>query len=457
MVKGAKMAISKKEFVFGLFLVAATVGAKAEETGIKLNPLNIQANWEGGQIESFDNRGNQTAAQIRKKQLMSHSSVWLVQQAQLAENIKVSLGVGGIYFFIPASPNNNYSFGQRSAFGLSDLHAEFDFWKSEESDHGLSLRVGVIPYKYNEDAKNLGEYMFRTYSYPTVIFTGGLVTLNSAGVQLDGVDLNTKLGGLKNDLMVTVKTDQAPSGALSLTDIISYSIKNVFTIGAGYQFDNFYDATNLARGNFNPTGVSNYFVLSDGRIINNGATLSPADSALVTESGHYTFVGQKAMGRASLDLGNLITDMVPNSFLTDKQFRIYGEVIAMVIKDYPGNYRSLKDRIAYMYGLNVPTFRLLDLLSVEAEFCRNPLPDNSFEALQELAPVPKVDAGINGKSDNFKWTLYAQKKIVNGFSISAQAARDHMRLVDFFGHYYDQTIMQHPDNWYWAVQLGYAI
>jgi hypothetical protein len=451
------MAIFRKEFIIGFFFVGAAVGAKAEESAIKLEPLHIQANWEGGQIEKFDNRGNQTAAQIKNKQLISHSSVWLVQQAQLADNVKVSLGVGGIYFFIPASPNNNYSFGQRSAFGLSDLHAEFDFWKREESDHGLSLRIGVIPYKYNEDAKNLGEYMFRTYTYPTIIYTGGLVALNSAGVQLDGVDLNTKLAGLKNDLMVTVKTDQAPSGALSLTDILSYSIKNVFTIGGGYQFDNFYDATGLARGNFNPSGVSNYYVLSDGRVINNGGKLEGPDSALVTESGHYTFVGQKAMGRASLDLGNLISDIAPNSFFKDKQFRLYGEVIAMGIKNYPGNYQKLKDRIAYMYGLNIPTGNLLDLLSVEAEFCRNPLPDNSYEALQELAPVPKIDAGINGNSDNLKWTLYAQKKIMNGFSISAQAARDHMRLVDFFGHYYDQTIMQHPDNWYWAVQFGYSI
>ncbi|MBW8887244.1 MAG: hypothetical protein JF616_05730, partial [Fibrobacteres bacterium] len=300
-------------------------------------------------------------------------------------------------------------------------------------------------------------YMFRTYSYPTIIYTGGLVALNSAGVQLDGVDLNTKIAGLKNDLMTTVKTDQAPSGALSLTDIVSYSIKNVFTIGGGYQFDNFYDATALARGNFNPSGVSNYSVLSDGRVINNGGTVSAADSALIVKSGHYTFVGQKAMGRASLDLGNLITDIIPNSFLTDKQFRVYAEVIAMGLKNYPGNYENLKDRIAYMYGLNIPTGRLLDLLSVETEFCRNPLPDNSYEALQELAPVPKTDAGINGASDNLKWTIYAQKKIINGFSITAQAARDHMRLVDFFGHYYDQTIMQHPKNWYWAVQLGFAI
>jgi len=303
------------------------------------------------------------------------------------------------------------------------------------------------------DAKNLGEYMFRTYSYPTVIYTGGLVTLNSAGVQLNGLDANTKLGGLNNDLMLTIKTDQAPSAALSLTDIASYSIKNIFTIGAGYQFDNFYDATRLNRGNFDPTGLSNYYVLSDGRVVT--GKLPGEDSALLVSSGHYTFVGQKAMGRASLDLGNLISSFAPNSFFTDKQFRVYGEVIAMGIKDYPGYYRSLKDRIAYMYGINVPTGGLLDLLSAEGEFCKNRYPDNPGVALQALSPVPNTE--LPGSADNFKWTFYAQKKILNGFSISAQAARDHLRLVDFFGHYYDQTIMQHPKNWYWAVQLGYAI
>ncbi len=449
------MAVLKNEFIFGILFVCATAGVNADESGIKLDPLHLEANWEAGQIESFDNHGNQTAAQIKDKQLLSHSSVWFLQQAHLSDNVKVSLGVGGIYFITPASPSNIYSFGQHAAFALSDLHAEFDFWKRETNDHGLSLKVGVIPYKYNEDAKNLGEYMFRTYSYPTVIYTGGLVSLNSAGVQLNGLDANTKLGGLNNDLMLTIKTDQAPSGALSLTDIISYSIKNIFTLGAGYQFDNFYDATGLARGNFDPTGSSNYFVLSDARVVT--GKLDAADSSLLVSSGHYTFVGQKAMGRASLDLGNLISSIAPNSFFTDKQFRIYGEIIAMGIKDYPGYYRSLKDRIAYMYGLNVPTGGLLDILSAEAEFCRNPYPDNSGVALQALSPVPNTELGIPGTADNFKWTLYAQKKIMNGFSITAQAARDHMRLVDFFGHYYDQTIMQHPDNWYWAVQLGYSI
>lgn len=449
------MAVFKNEFIFGASLLCATVAAKAEESKIKLDPLHVDANWESGRIESFDNRGNQTAAQIKPKQLLSHSSVWLVQQAHLADNVKVSLGVGGIYFIIPASPSNNYSFGQRAAFGLSDLHGEFDFWKGEENDHGLSLKIGVIPYKYNEDAKNLGEYMFRTYSYPTVIYTGGLVSVNSAGVQLNGLDANTKLGGLNNDLMLTIKTDQAPSGALSLTDILSYSIKNIFTIGAGYQFDNFYDATGLNRGNFDPTGLSNYYVLSDGRVVN--GKLEASDSALLVSSGHYTFVGQKALGRASFDIGNLISSFAPNSFLTDKQFRIYGEVIAMGIKNYPGYYRSLKDRIAYMYGINVPTFGLLDILSAEAEVCKNPHPDNSGVALQALSPVPNTASGLPGGSDNFKWTIYAQKKVIDGFSITAQAARDHMRLVDFFGHYYDQTIMQHPKNWYWAVQLGYSI
>ncbi len=445
----------KKYSILGVFVMGAAMGISADVSTVKLDPLNVQANWEAGQIESFDNRGNQTAAQIKDKQLISHSSVWLLQQAQLSDNVKVSLGVGGIYFFIPASPSNYYSFGQRSAFGISDLHLECNFWKMEENDHGLSLKVGVFPFKYNEDAKNLGEYMFRTYSYPTVIYTGGLVVLNTAGVQLNGVDANTKIAGLNNDLMVTIKTDQAPSGALSLTDIFSYSIKNVFTLGGGYQFDNFYDATGLVNGNYNSRGIANYYVLSDGSVVY--GTLPAADSSLLVSSGHYTFAGQKAMGRASLDLGNLISSFIPNSFLTDKQFRLYGEVIAMGIKDYPGYYQKLSDRIAYMYGLNIPTGNLLDVLSVEAEYCRNPYPDNSFEPLQDLAPVPNTSAGIDGKSDNFKWTIYAQKKIINGFSITAQAARDHMRLVDFFGHYYDQTIMQHPQNWYWAFQLGYSI
>ena len=417
----------------------------------KLEPLHATASWEVGEIENFDNASNQTLAAIRNKQLISHSAVWLLQEARLADNMRAFVGVGGMYFFIPAAPNNLYSFGQRSAFGLTDAHGEFEFGNRGGGDHNLLLKAGVFPFKYNEDAKNLGEYMFRTYTYPTVIYTGGLVLLNSAGAQLNGLDANTRMFGVNNDLLLTIKTDQVPSGSLSLTDMASYSFQNFFTIGAGVMFDNIYDPTNLARGNYDPK-ASRYYVLKNGRTVYDSAGMTDSIKSI----GHYTFKGEKVMARASLDLGNIITHFAPNPFLGNGQLRIYSEVIIMGLKNYPGYYDTLKNRTAYMVGANLPTLGLLDFLSLEMEYCSNPYRDNANQVVQNLNPIPKADLG-GGTADDVKWTVYARKNVYKGFSITAQAARDHLRLTDFYGHYYDESVMTHPRNWYWALQLAYAL
>ena len=440
-----------KSVVTVLFASLAMGGVFAAESAFKLEPMHASASWEVGEIENFDNGSNQTIAVNRNKQLISHSAVWLLEEARIAENARVFLGVGGMYFFIPSAPNNLYSFGQRSAFGLTDAHGEFEFWSQGGTDHGLLLKVGVFPFKYNEDAKNLGEYMFRTYTYPTVIYTGGLVLLNTAGAQINGVDANTKCRGINNDLMLTIKTDQVPSGSLSLTDLVSYSFQNFFTVGAGYMFDNIYDPTNLARGNYDPK-AANYYELNNGTVVYDSAGLTSS----IKHIGHYTFVGQKAMGRASLDLGNIISKYAPNPFLGDKQLRVYSEVVLMGVKNYPGYYNKMKNRIAYMYGVNLPTFGILDLLSVETEYCRNPYSDNANQVVQNLNPIPTADLGPS-TADDVKWTIYARKNVFKSFSLTAQAARDHLRLVDFYGHYYDETIMSHPKNWYWALQMSYSI
>jgi hypothetical protein len=205
-------------------------------------------------------------------------------------------------------------------------------------------------------------------------------------------------------------------------------------VGAGFMFDNFY----------NPNGVG------DG--ISVVQTYDPANPEYYIENGdtlHYGFQGEKVMARASLDLGNLLG----SPLLSDKDLRLYFESILMGVRDYPGYYQKMTDRIACMYGVNLPTFHVLDLLSLEFEYYRNPMGDNISKVTSQFAPIPAVALGHS----QWKWTIYARKTIVRGFSISAQAANDHMRLVDFYGHTNDVSSMQRTKDWYWALQLGYSI
>jgi hypothetical protein len=445
----------KNAFAGGLVLLASAAYAQ-ESSWPQLQPLRATGAWEVGQIESFEkDAGGPVAGE--DKQLINHSAVWLLQEARLSENARVYLGVGGMYFFILPSKQNQYSFGQRSAFGLTDAHAEFDFWTRENGDHGLRLKAGIFPFKYNEDAKNLGEYMYRTYTYPNIITTGGLVVVNSAGVQLNGVSAGTKIGGLKNDLLLTTKTDQVPSAALSVTDIVSYKVGNFLTLGAGYMFDNFYSADGIANGTAmgeSEYAQSYYWVLADGRKVLYGSGLNPGDSVVDTK--HFSFKGQKAVWRASLDLGNLITPVLPLP-IASNTFKVYYEGVLMGVEDRPIFYDTLSHRIAQMFGVNIPTFGVLDVFSVEMEYSSNPYAPDMSRATLYLSATPVDNQGSPYTSDDLKWTVYARKTILPGFAVTAQAARDHTRLVDYFGHTNDMEVLPKRKNWYWALQMSYSI
>jgi hypothetical protein len=318
------------------------------------------------------------------------------------------------------------------------------------------LKAGVFPFKYNENAKNLGEYMFRTYTYPTAIFTGGLTKVNSAGVQLNGFNLNTKLGGFSNDLLLTLKTDQMPSAALSLTEIISYSIGGVLTLGTGLMIDNFYDPTKITSGDYSDLNL--YYTLKNGQkklkkvFPNSGEDAFDPAVDTATDSTRLTYSGKKLMVRGSMDFGRLIN----TSILSDKDLILYFEGILLGTENRPFYYKKQADRMVYTLGFNFPTFHILDLLSFEWEYCSNPYANDVSNAVRLLTPIPNP-SGVEFNGDNVKWTVYAQKMIYPGFSITGQVANDHLRLVDYFGHTNDVALMPYRKNWYWAVQLGYAL
>lgn len=423
-----------------------------------LSPLRAFVNYEAGQIEEGESPSKKV-----DRELINHASVWLLEEARLTENARLFFGVGGIYFFVfPRNLGSNpYAHSKRSAVGLTDAHGEFDFWNRANGDHLLRIKAGVFGYKYNEDAKNLGEYMFRTWSYPNIITTGGLEFVNSAGAQLSGTALNTQIGGLSNDLILNIQSDHPPVFGLSLTDIISYKFGGIFTMGAGFMFDNFY---NPDDEQVTPhSGQNSYYTLSNGRQLSYGRYKYESeggvlDTALtVTDTGYYTLEGQKAMVRAAVDLGKLL----PDGILSEKDLRVYFEAILLGIKDYPTFYEKKEDRIAYMFGVNLPTFRLLDILSIEVEYFSNPFKNTTEGPLTQTSITPYVGDAWGSYTpfdkDDLKWTVYARKTIYNGFSIHAQVANDHIRMLDVFSTPDVTEFLTQKDHWYWVVKLGYSI
>ena len=172
----------------------------------------------------------------------------------------------------------------------------------------------------------------------------------------------------------------APATALSFTDIASYQIGSFLTLGAGFMFDAFYGADDEA---ITPTKKreNQYYTLSDGRkmaaveydnrLADSVKTIP--DGVVIVDTNHYTFAGQKAMGRFTLDLGKLIGE----DLLRSSTFKLYGEGIVLGLKDYPTFYTNIMDRVVLMAGIEVPTFGILDMLSFEYERSTNPYPNTT--------------------------------------------------------------------------------
>jgi hypothetical protein len=438
-----------------LFGLAACAPALAQDKPV-LGPLRTFMSYEVGQFEGGTNIDGRV-----DKEMISHAAVWTLQEARLSEHARARFGIGGAYFFVfPRNLGDNaFVHSKRSVFGITEAHGEFDLLEHDENEHLLRLKAGIFGYKYNPDAKNLGEYMFRTWTYPNVITTGGLDYINSAAVQLSGFSASTKVGGLKNDLILSIESDHAPIFGLNLTDIVSYDFGGIFEVGAGFMFNNFY---NPDERQITPkTVLSNrYYTLADGREISydryeyertNGG---PAPAA-PTDTGYYTFAGQKVMVRASASLGKLIGGPI-----APHELKLYGEAILLGIKDYPTYYENLSDRIVYMAGVNLPAFGLLDMLSVEVEYAPNPFENSTNAPLFGEVAIPQVvDFGSYEPfdKDDVKWTVVARKDVYNGFSIYAQLANDHVRMIDQFSTPDTREFLTEKTDWYWAFKLAYAL
>ena len=117
-----------------------------------------------------------------------------------------------------------------------------------------------------------------------------------------------------------------------------------------------------------------------------------------------------------------------------------------------------------MVGFNLPAFKLLDVLSLEAEYYPSrllPAYATTNSGGYQQVPVPYFETGYyptDWDKDNWKWTVYAERTLVRGVTLSAQAASDHARSWDWasFGKT-NWEMYTTPSDWYWAMKLAVKI
>ncbi|MBN1127626.1 MAG: hypothetical protein JXA71_01475, partial [Chitinispirillaceae bacterium] len=364
----------------------------------------------------------------------------------------------------------------------------------------FTLSAGFFPFKYNNDARNLGEYLFRSGTYPQYILT----EFDFPMARLLGVRAGGSVGETFSwDLLLTSNQEWTALGDLNLIGLASYTPHPVLEIGAGAGA---YSIVSVDKDATTPKTA-------------NTAYLDKGD----TSYSYYTFAGTKLMGRVALDLKAVL----PWDVFGPEDLKAYAEVALLGVKNYPASmstfisdsliyavtdYSNMLERLPIMFGFNWPTHPLasyalapavfayfdspepdfrsiamggsgvvagvalwwleryigkilrLDLLSIQAEWFASRAPndmsplvfDNQPIQLSSFRDMSSSYHARDYETDDWKWSVYARRTFADHYQITAQCARDHLRWYRMSFNTQDwEEALRKGDDWYWTVKFGY--
>lgn len=316
----------------------------------------------------------------------------------------------------------------------------------EGDDFNLQVDAGYFPYKYNSNVRNLGEYLFRSGTYPQYLINEiDFPMARLMGVRLGGTLWNT----MNFDVIVNTNIEWTAIGDVNLSGLFTWKPAPLVEIGVGGSWNSII-SVDLDKTTPREPG-SEYIVAKEG--------------TTDTLAYNYTFAGQKLMARFALDLKQLFPGA---DVFGEEDLKLYSEAAILGLINYPlsrnGNtqYDTLWQRIPVMVGLNLPLFRFMDLLSVEVEYFGNPYVNSINSIKFDNVPVPLSSYGDelrykNIHTDDWKWSVYGKKIFAENFFIMGQVARDHIRWfrMDYAVMEGKEALRENGD-WYYTVKFGYS-
>jgi hypothetical protein len=465
-----------------LMLASLLVPARAD---VVRAPMRFGTNVDAGQIV----KGELSEGSEQTGQFVYRNGVYLVQSATINKKLDISVGVGGLFWYtLPVSPGAPHT--RLVKFGPGVVEAEGLYRFGDAENPWGNLEFGYFPFKYNPDAKNLGEYEFRSGTYPGYLWTGGWSIINSAAYMAQGAKLEIPtLGGkLTHDFTLFMDRDFEPTYDISPSYLVAFKPSEGFQMGAGITWAHglpvkpsavtphdrsnaYYDGKALPESEWAKAGYDK----GDMHVVPNGDpkanTAAPDGKPYVEDSAngvpnsalsYYTFQGVKVMGRASINPQAWLQSQA----LGPEDLKLYAEFAILGLKNYPFYYEKISERIPVMVGFNVPTFKLFDVFSVEVEYYGSKFQNNIREVFQNTFPKWKLppDAKIATytafadsakliKEDNIHWSVYAKRNLYEGLDLFLQVASDHMRVMDFNASPSDLDVTRKPSQWYYLARL----
>lgn len=353
----------------------------------------------------------------------------------------------------------------------------------------MDMAIGYFPYKYNPEVCNLGEYLFRTGTYPTYIINYyDLPLARLAGLRYT-VGYKNDLLGMNLDLLGLTEMEMWPYHDFTLATILDFDIfknenkkNSILAIGAGLSFAHLIPVDEKIT---TPKHKSN----PERSLYKVDTTGGKADSSF------YTFKGTKLMLRTTLDPFAFIRcrEGFAADFFGKYGGKLYGELAIIGFKNYPSNakhkifngtdtvevgfadssqgnpfgYNSIKERMPIMFGFTIPCWKILDIFALEFEYFNSPYPNDYERVYRDRLPITgelKIHSANSDytydfykKENKWKWSLFMKKTIKDHFGLILQVGRDHQRW-EFNGHKDNwdfEEIMVKNDQWAWNFKTEF--
>jgi hypothetical protein len=328
------------------------------------------------------------------------------------------------------------------------------FWRNQATDIGLfhiagikfdadlqgylqfkagshRAKAGLYEFKYNPDAKNLGEYLLRSGAYPTIIEnTQGKDMLALANAKVMGLEYGQDFEIFRHTALIYLEQINVPVNDVNAVYLAAVGPRSAELEG----------------------GVSYFRFLKTGTPMKND--LLPQEWKDYISRQGLTTEAVKLSLRGRLDFSAML-DM-------ESSFKLYGEVALLGLKNDSLFYKEVRQRMPMMVGMDVPTFGLLDMLSFEFEYFDNPYLDKKYpmqdatgSRFSPLPSLPDYRSLPNFTSDDFKWSVYLTRSLNNWIDLKVRMASDHMRLLDWESDFRPTPVTQQYNDWYFLARIEY--
>jgi hypothetical protein len=419
-------------------------GQDSSTVHLKITPSGF-ASMELGEIVKggFNKKTNSAMDNTWMKQIITglsvnaalsaRSSLTIGLQMQMYNDFPISLSLQPQYRYLYFYPY------------LSQ--AEFTHAFGNVENHYLTLGLGYFPLKYNGDARNLGEYLFRTGTYPQYIYNNFDFPLARL---LGARGCFTPIKDLKIDAILSSNLQWYAVGDWNLAILASEKIGGFIELGAGVSLNSIISQDTKLTTPHDPATVYH---------ITYNETTGKGDSSF------YSFKGTKLMGRFSIDPKAIFL----NDIFGKEDLKVYGEAAILGLQDYPRNlrggisYDKILERIPVMAGFNIPSFKFFDVVGAEVEWFKCPYPNDVGAITQQGIPIPGQigengvanlrDSSIYAK-DKWKWSVYATKTIARNYTATLQVASDHLRPLAVNDQNVDfEEALHYMNQWYYMLKL----